>query len=363
LNETQRQKLAALLDDVIAEVGEEENGGQLLRHLREELAEKAWGNDDKLDWLCRNLNGLSSHGYFSDEGYQRLRALVDYLWQVTAPAPCIQFLLDEGALSLAKRSGSAKLDAELLLSAALDKPRSYLYAWPQQRPSTEQVKTFYDFMQRRRAGEPIAYILGKQGFYSLELAVNPHSLIPRADTETLVEAALQRLPDSPLKLLDLGTGSGAIALALAKERPNWQLLGVDKQFAAVMLAEHNRQSLGLANVQFVQSDWFAALSGQRFAAILSNPPYIAENDCHLEQGDVRFEPRTALVAGKDGLNDLRHIIRLAPNYLEANGLLLLEHGWQQAEAVRELLAAAGFVDIESLRDLGGNWRVSLGRLG
>jgi len=363
LNEKQTRKLADLLDAAIAEIGENEDGGQLLRHLRGKLSEETWGNDDKLDWLCRNLNGLSTHGYFSDEGYQRLRALVDYLWQVTAPAPCIKFLLDEGVSSLAKLSSSAKLDAELLLSAALAKPRSYLYAWPQKRPSAEQVKTFYGFMQRRRAGEPIAYILGKQGFYSLELSVNQHSLIPRADTETLVEAALQRLPNTPARLLDLGTGSGAIALALAHERPAWQLLGVDKQFAAVMLAEHNRQSLGLANVQFLQSDWFSAVSGQRFAAVLSNPPYIAEDDKHLSQGDVRFEPRTALIAGIDGLDDLRHIIRFALNYLEAGGWLMLEHGWQQAEAVRALLAAAGFSQIESLRDLGGNWRVSLGRLG
>jgi len=356
-------KLAALLDALIEEVGEDENGGQLFRHLREDLAEKAWENDDRLDWLCRNLNGLSTHGHFTNEGYRRLRALVDYLWEVTAPAPCIKFLLDEGISSLSKPSGGAKLDVELLLSAALAKPRSYLYAWPQKRLSAEQLKTFYDFMTRRRAGEPVAYILGKQGFYSVELSVNRHSLIPRADTETLVEAALQRLPDTPLRLLDLGSGSGAIALALAKERSNWQVMGVDKSLEAVALAEQNRKQLALANAQFLQSDWFAALSNQRFAAIVSNPPYIAENDAHLKQGDLRFEPRSALASGKDGLDDLRHIIGHAADYLEENGWLLLEHGWQQAEAVRELLAAAGFVQLESLRDLGGNWRVSLGKRG
>lgn len=222
------------------------------------------------------------------------------------------------------------------------------------------METFAGFLARRRAGEPIAYILGKQGFYSLDLSVNQHCLIPRADTETLVEAALQRLPDTPARLLDLGTGSGAIALALARARPSWQLLGVDKQAEAVDLAEQNRKQLHLSNVQFVQSDWFAAVRGLRFTAILSNPPYIAENDQHLDE--LRFEPRSALVAGKDGFDDLRHIIGQAPGYLEANGLLLLEHGWQQAEAVRALLATAGFSQIESLRDLGGNWRVSLGRL-
>jgi len=271
-------------------------------------------------------------------------------------------LLDDATLSLSALSSSAKLDVELLLCAALGKPRSYLYAWPQQFLSAEQALIFNAFLARRKAGEPIAYILGKQGFYSVELSVNRHSLIPRADTETLVEAALQRLPDTPLRLLDLGSGSGAIALALAKERCAWQVLGVDKQAQTVALAEQNRKQLGLANAQFLQSDWFAALSGQRFAAIVSNPPYIAENDAHLKQGDLRFEPRSALASGKDGLDDLRHIISHAADYLEENGSLLLEHGWQQAEAVRELLAAAGFVQLESLRDLGGNWRVSLGKL-
>jgi len=363
LSEKQTSKLADLLDAAIAEVGEDKNGGQLLRHLRGKLSEETWDNAE-LNGLSHNLNGLSTHGHFTDQGYRRLRAVVSYLDKVSKPKrPCIKSLLGKGALSLPASSSSAKFDVELLLCAALAKPRSYLYAWPQKRLSAKQLKTFYDFMERRRAGEPIAYILGKQGFYNIELAVNRHSLIPRADTETLVEAVLQRLPDSPLQILDLGTGSGAIALALAKERPAWQLVGVDKQAEAVALAEQNRQTLYLSNAQFLQSDWFSAVRGQRFAAIVSNPPYIAENDEHLEQGDLRFEPKTALIGGKDGLDDLRHIIHHAPNYLKASGWLLLEHGWQQAKAVRCLLQTAGFSQIESLRDLGGNWRVSLGRLG
>jgi len=273
--------------------------------------------------------------------------------------PSIQTLLESAQLV---DSPSARLDAELLLASALNKPRSYLYAWPQQEVSEGQAQRFAQYIGRRRAGEPVAYILGKQGFYSLDLSVNRHSLIPRADTETLVDACLQRLPASPLGVLDLGSGSGAIALALAKERPNWQVLGVDKSLEAVQLAESNRRQLVLANARFLQSDWFSALHGERFAAIVSNPPYIALDDPHLAQGDLRFEPRTALASGEDGLDDLRHICRHAPNFLEKNGWLLLEHGWQQAQAVRGLLKENGFVQVESLRDLGGNFRVSLGRL-
>jgi len=351
-------KLVALLDALIEEVGEDENGGTVFRHWRATLPE--WRLTE-LDMRARNCSGMLAHCYFSDKAYRLLCDLADHLGNLTGPTYCIKTLLDDAVL-IDCGHAIPKLDAELLLSAVLGKPRSYLYAWPEKRPSKKQVKTFYRFTERLKAGEPLAYILGKQGFYSLELGVNPHCLIPRADTETLVEAALSRLPDSPIKLLDLGTGSGAIALALAKERTNWQVIGVDKSSEVVALAEQNRKQLKIKNAQFLLSDWFAALSGQHFAAILSNPPYIAENDEHLEQGDLRFEPKTALVGGKDGLDDLRHIIRHAPNYLKASGCLLLEHGWQQAEAVRELLAVAGFVDIESLRDLGGNWRVSLGKL-
>jgi len=349
-------KLAALLDALIEVVGEDENGGAVFRHWRATLPE--W-DVTELDMRARNCSGMLAHGHFSDEAYRLLCALAAHLGKRTEPAYCIKTLLDDAVLS---GGGLAieKREAELLLSAALGKPRSYLYAWPEKRPSAKQTKVFYGFCQRRRAGEPLAYILGKQGFYSLELSVNPHCLIPRADTETLVEAALARLPDSPIKLLDLGTGSGAIALALAKERPNWQLIGLDKLPEALALAEQNRKQLRIRNARFFASDWFSAVSGERFAAILSNPPYIAENDEHLAQGDLRFEPKTALISGKDGLNDLRHIIQTAPDYLEDDGCLMLEHGWQQADAVRDLLAQAGFNSIESLRDLGGNFRVSLG---
>lgn len=258
-------------------------------------------------------------------------------------------------------SPTPRLDAELLLAAALGKPRSYLRTWPERELDAEQLGLFRSHLQRRRQGEPVAYILGHQGFWSLDLEVAPHTLIPRPDTELLVETALALLPATPLAALDLGTGTGAIALALASERPGWQVTGVDRVEDAVALAERNRQRLQLDNVRFLHSHWFSVLAGQRFGLILSNPPYIRADDRHLDQGDVRFEPSSALVAGADGLDDIRAIIQAAPQYLLAGGWLLLEHGFDQAEAVRELLATAGFSEAHSRRDLGGHERISLGR--
>lgn len=258
-------------------------------------------------------------------------------------------------------SPTPRLDAELLLAAALGKPRSYLRTWPERELDAVQQAQFNAFMQRRRNGEPVAYILGRQGFWSLDLEVAPHTLIPRPDTELLVESALELLPATPLAVLDLGTGTGAIALALASERPAWQVTGVDRVEDAVALAERNRQRLKLDNASFVQSHWFSALAGQRYGLILSNPPYIRADDHHLDQGDVRFEPSSALVAGSDGLDDIRAIIRCAPSHLLPGGWLLLEHGFDQAEAVRALLVAGGFAEVHSRRDLGGHERISLGR--
>lgn len=258
-------------------------------------------------------------------------------------------------------SPTPRLDAELLLAAALGKPRSYLRTWPERELDAAQQAQFNAFMQRRRSGEPVAYILGRQGFWSLDLEVAPHTLIPRPDTELLVEAALERLPATPLAVLDLGTGTGAIALALASERPAWQVTGVDRVEDAVALAERNRQRLNLGNASFVQSHWFSALAGQRYGLILSNPPYIRADDHHLDQGDVRFEPSSALVAGSDGLDDIRAIIQAAPQHLLEGGWLLLEHGFDQASDVRALLAAEGFVEVHSRRDLACHERISLGR--
>ena len=259
-------------------------------------------------------------------------------------------------------SPTARLDAELLLAAALGKSRSYLHTWPEKIVSSEAALTFAHYLQRRRAGEPVAYILGQQGFWNLDLEVAPHTLIPRPDTELLVETALELLPATPAKVLDLGTGSGAIALALASERPVWKVTAVDRVIEAVALAERNRQRLGLENVTVLNSHWFSALVDQRFDLIISNPPYIAAGDIHLGEGDVRFEPESALVAGVDGLDDIRQIIAAAPAHLHTGGWLMLEHGYDQASAVRDLLHGAGFTHVESRKDLGTHERITLGRL-
>ncbi|WP_409488855.1 peptide chain release factor N(5)-glutamine methyltransferase [Pseudomonas promysalinigenes] len=259
-------------------------------------------------------------------------------------------------------SPSERLDAELLLAAAIGKSRSFLHTWPERIVSSEDAQTYAGYLQRRRAGEPVAYILGQQGFWKLDLEVAPHTLIPRPDTELLVETALELQPASPAKVLDLGTGTGAIALALASDRPAWQVTAVDRIDEAVALAERNRQRLGLGNVQILKSHWFSHLAGQRFDLILSNPPYIRAKDPHLAEGDVRFEPSSALVAGNDGLDDLRAIAAQAPEHLLPGGWLLLEHGYYQAGDVRALLEANGFTEVTSRKDLGGHERISLGRL-
>lgn len=248
------------------------------------------------------------------------------------------------------------------MAAALGKSRSYLHTWPEKIVSSEAALTFAEYLLRRRTGEPVAYILGQQGFWNLDLEVAPHTLIPRPDTELLVETALALLPESPAKVLDLGTGSGAIALALASERAAWHVTAVDRVLEAVALAERNRQRLQLENVNVFTSHWFSALADQRFDLIISNPPYIAAGDVHLAEGDVRFEPESALVAGTDGLDDIREIITGSASHLNAGGWLMLEHGYDQAEAVRQLLQDAGFAQVESRKDLGGHERITLGRL-
>lgn len=258
-------------------------------------------------------------------------------------------------------SPSARLDAEWLLAAALGKPTSYLRTWPEREVPDDCEARFIADLARRRQGEPIAYILGRQGFWSLDLEVAPHTLIPRPDTELLVETALQLVPATARDVLDLGTGTGAIALALANDRPAWSVIGVDRIAEAVALATRNAERLKLPNVRFFESQWFSALGGQRYALIVSNPPYISARDPHLLQGDLRFEPESALVSGEGGLDDIRQIISSAPDYLVQDGWLVLEHGYDQAHEVRQLLMDRGFADAQSRTDLAGHERVTLGR--
>lgn len=257
---------------------------------------------------------------------------------------------------------SPRADADALLCHLLDCRRSYLMTWPEHELDAAQQATLAGWLACRLNGEPIAHLIGEREFWSLPLKVSPATLIPRPDTEVLVEQALARLPGGPCALLDLGTGTGAIALALKSERPDADVWAVDRMPAAAALARTNSAALGLP-IEVRDGSWFAPLSdAPRFAMIVSNPPYIDGTDPHLHEGDVRFEPRSALVAEEQGLADIRLIVTQAPAHLVPGGWLLLEHGWDQGEAVRQLLLQQGYVQVETVRDYGDNERVTLGRL-
>ncbi|WP_312057584.1 peptide chain release factor N(5)-glutamine methyltransferase [Pantoea brenneri] len=256
---------------------------------------------------------------------------------------------------------SPKRDAEILLSFVIGKSRSWLIAFDETLLSDQQLSQLDALLSRRARGEPVAHLVGEREFWSLPLRVSDATLIPRPDTELLVEQALAHLPVSAATILDLGTGTGAIALALASERPDCQVTGVDRIAEAVELARSNAQQLNLPNARFTLSHWFQQLSPQRFDIIVSNPPYIDASDHHLEQGDVRFEPRSALVAADAGLADLRTLIEQAPDWLQPGGWLLLEHGWQQDRAVRDMMRQHGYRAVETVNDYGGNPRVTLGQ--
>lgn len=260
-----------------------------------------------------------------------------------------------------KHSDSPRLDLEVLLCHLLGKSRAWLYTWPEHPLDDEQQVQFERLLERRIAGEPVAHLTGSREFWSLPLKVNRTTLIPRPDTEVLVETVLELCPQERLSVLDLGTGTGAIALALASERPRWQVTAVDRMPAAVALAEENRQRLGFDNVAVLQSDWFAAVPQQRFDLIVSNPPYIDTQDPHLREGDVRFEPLSALVAEEHGLADIRRIGEDALDFLSDGALLAVEHGWEQGKAVRRIFTEAGYAEVETRLDYAGRERITLGR--
>lgn len=263
-------------------------------------------------------------------------------------------------------STSPRVDSEVLLCYVLGRDRTWLYTWGDKECPLWERARFDALIAARAQGTPVAYLTGEREFWGLRLATSRDTLIPRPDTETLVALALSKAPLPTGRLLDLGAGTGAIALAFASEQPDWQVLGVDVREEAVELAIRNAQTLGIANARFLQSDWFGALetykeAGQLFDIIVSNPPYIAADDPHLIEGDVRFEPRSALIADADGMADLLHLVHAAQHYLSASGWLLLEHGYTQAAKVREALSRAGYQNVESVCDLGGHERVTLGR--
>ncbi|MCX8985326.1 peptide chain release factor N(5)-glutamine methyltransferase [Citrobacter portucalensis] len=266
------------------------------------------------------------------------------------------------AISQLQASESPRRDAEILLEFVTGKGRTFILAFGETELTEAQRQQLDTLLERRQRGEPVAHLTGVREFWSLPLFVSPATLIPRPDTECLVEQALARLSASACRILDLGTGTGAIALALATERPDCAVTAVDRMPDAVALAIRNKQQLGINNVCVLQSNWFSALQGQQFDMIVSNPPYIDEQDPHLAQGDVRFEPLSALVAGDQGLADIVHIIDQSLRMLTPGGYLLLEHGWQQGEAVRDAFTRAGYLAVETCRDYGGNERITLGRI-
>lgn len=266
------------------------------------------------------------------------------------------------ALATACRS-IEPVDARLLLEYVLQTNYAFLLTHPEQLLTGQQSATFSQLIQERAKGLPVAYLTGERPFYDLTFQVTNAVLIPRPETELLVEWALQLIPaDQSRRILDLGTGSGAIAITIAKHRPQSHVVAVDLSADAIAVAQQNAETLGISCLQLIAGNWFDELSGEKFDLIVSNPPYVAEHDPHLQQGDLRFEPKMALSAGDDGLACIDHIIAAAPGHLAADGWLLLEHGYDQEQACRELLQQAGFNNICSKPDLAGIMRVSGGQL-
>lgn len=272
----------------------------------------------------------------------------------------IRQLIETASQQLSQLSDSPRLDAEILLAHSLDKSRSWLITWPENTPDETQLALFQQLLQQRLQGQPIAHLTGEREFWSLPLQVTADTLIPRPDTELMVEQILLHYPaQPPIQLLDLGTGSGAIALALAHERPGWRITASDRSEAALQVAQRNAEQLDL-DIEFIHSDWFSALQGRSFDVIASNPPYIPRDDPHLSQGDVRFEPLSALASGDDGLDDIRHICATAARFLKPGGQLFIEHGYDQKTEIHEIFHKNHYHSIRQHHDLAGNPRLTSG---
>ncbi|HED33673.1 MAG TPA: peptide chain release factor N(5)-glutamine methyltransferase [Gammaproteobacteria bacterium] len=273
----------------------------------------------------------------------------------------IRQCLHEASQQLENLSDSSRLDAEVLLAHCLQKNRTWLITWPDTPLDEAQLAAFQQLMDRRCAGHPIAHITGHREFWSLDLRVNENTLIPRPETELMVEQILQYYPQQEdIQLLDLGTGSGAIALALASERPHWKIFATDQSAQALEIARMNAQALHLTQIEFRQGNWLKAVQGTDFDIITSNPPYIPLNDPHLQQGDVRFEPACALASGADGLDDIRLIARQARSHLNSGGRLIIEHGYDQKQKIRDIFIENTYKELVQLADLSDNPRLTTG---
>lgn len=274
----------------------------------------------------------------------------------------IKQALSLGGKMLQKSSPTPHLDAEVLLCKIIKRSKTYLFTYPENTINTAQLNDFTNLINQRKEGMPIAYLVGEQEFWSLKLQVSPATLIPRCDTELLVTKTLEKIQklNADVKILEMGTGTGAISLAIASEYPDLQILATDISPATLEIAQNNAKALAIRNVKFILSDWYANIGAEKFDFIISNPPYIEANDPHLKQGDVRFEPKNALISGSDGLESLTYIIENANEHLTKDGIILIEHGYNQRIAVANLLKINGFQDIICWQDLAGNDRVSYG---
>lgn len=274
----------------------------------------------------------------------------------------IRQALQEATRQLTETSPSAALDAQVLLSHILDCNSAHLAAWPEKALSNEQQDNFQSLITQRQQGTPVAHLTGEREFWSLDLMVNNSTLIPRPDTETLIEFILTKFSNNKkIKLLDMGTGTGAIAIAIATEKPDWEIVACDISIQAVLLARLNSQRHKTKNITFLQSDWFNDIPVNDFDIIVSNPPYIPEDDIHLSQGDVRFEPMRALTAGKTGMDDIEHLCLHAKQYLSEEGWLIVEHGYDQKALVEQCFSANNYTEIEQQQDLSGHTRMTAGR--